>query len=171
MRPDQQPRKKLRLPDHDYRSMNAYYITICTYKRQPFFEEPLLRSILEEQWNILPQQFTTIIPDIFVIMPDHVHGILWIDAKPVKGSPSLSKIIGAYKSKTCVLWLRERGYAKDGYIGSIWQRSYYDHIIRSEEDYEIKRNYILNNPIVAELKAQKEKQCRRSPHVGGDGNG
>jgi REP element-mobilizing transposase RayT len=154
------PRQSLRLSDYDYGSSGAYSVTICTRKRQPFFTIPALRQILEAQWEALPLHFVGITPDTLVVMPDHLHAILWIDAE-VKGSPDLSEVIGGYKSIVSVAWLR---YLKREGVkgpGQLWQRSFNDHIVRNERDLQEKQKYILNNPIKAELKNAQEREEKR----------
>jgi REP element-mobilizing transposase RayT len=153
------PRKSLRLCDYDYSSSGAYSVTLCTRRRQPFFVIPALRQILEAQWEALPLHFTGIIPDTFVVMPDHLHAILWIDAC-TKRSPDLSKIIGGYKSIVSVAWMRYLKREGLEGTGQLWQRSFNDHIVRNEQDLQIKQKYILNNPIKAELKNAEQRTMR-----------
>jgi REP element-mobilizing transposase RayT len=150
------PRKSLRLADYDYGSSGAYSFTACTKGRKPYFKHPILELILKEEWANLPHHFNGITPDTFIIMPDHVHGIVWIDAE-VEGPPTLSDVIGGYKSIINVVWLQ---YIKENGIRGpwqLWQRSFNDHIVRNERDLVEKQNYILNNPIVAELKEEQKK--------------
>ena len=66
-------RHTLRKPSFDYRSSGAYFVTICTQKRHPYFVLPALRDILEEQWQALPTRYPNVTLDSFVIMPDHIH--------------------------------------------------------------------------------------------------
>jgi REP element-mobilizing transposase RayT len=151
------PRKSLRLRDYDYGSSGAYFVTLCTRRRQPFFVIPALRQILEAQWEALPYHFLGITPDTFMVMPDHLHAILWIDAN-VRRSPNLSEAIGGYKSIVSVAWQRylEREGLEDTRL--LWQRSFNDHIIRNEQDLQVKRKYILDNPIKAELKRERSEK-------------
>lgn len=151
------PRKSLRLHDHDYSSGGAYSVTLCTRKRQPFFVVPALRQILEAQWEALPLHFTGITPDTFVVMPDHLHAIIWIDAD-VKRSPDLSDVIGGYKSIVSVAWLRYLKREGLEGMGQLWQRSFNDHIIRNEQDLQVKQKYILDNPIKAALKSAEQRK-------------
>lgn len=144
--PNRPNRQSLRLPAYDYTSTGAYYITICAEKSEALFEKPKLRKQLLETWQALPDRFPGITLDEFVIMPNHMHGIIWLDGS-VAHAPTLSQVVGAYKSLTTTAWLQ---YNKS--IGTIcsqhlWQRNYYDHIIRNDEDLEEKREYILNNPM------------------------
>ena len=149
---DRPTRRNLRLSSFDYTSRGAYFITTCTYRRQPHFNDPILRSLLEEQWNRLPQRFVGITLDSFGIMSDHVHFIIWLDPKEGTSSPSLGHVVGTLKGLTAVKWSRHLKAIRNHQPGKLWQDRYYDHIIRDENDLHIKRQYIKNNSIVAELK-------------------
>ncbi len=124
--PDRHKRKSYRLPGHDYAAKGAYFITIRSDQHQTLFEIPELRNILQETWNNLPERFPSISLDEFVIMPDHIHFILWLNYTQQK-TPTLWSIVGADKS-----------------IG-IWQHGYHEHVIRISE-LEQTRLYIRNNP-------------------------
>ena len=97
-----------------------------------------------------------------MLMPDHVHFILWLH--PDKEShPSLGRVVGAYKSITARAALHDlkmQGHVSGNHL---WQRDYYEHVIRNEEDLNQAREYILNNPLKAlELQMQRyeEKMSR-----------
>src|SRR5437868_13007058 len=72
-------RRSTRLPKHDYTWSRGYFVTIRTSTHDPLFEVPQLHAILRETWEALPQRFPGVTLDAFVIMPDHVHFILWLD--------------------------------------------------------------------------------------------
>ncbi len=145
------PNNKRRLSTFNYCSTGVYFITTCTRDRKPFFEIPALRAIVEEEWYCLPDRYAGVELDVIAIMLDHIHFIIWLDAE--KGnSTSLSDIVGGYKGVVALKWLslmRDTGI--DG-PGKIWQTSFYDHVIRNDADLEEKRTYILNNPIMKDLK-------------------
>jgi putative transposase len=140
-----------RLPDYNYSSKGAYFVTICLQDKHPYLEDPQLRNILQETWERLPQRFPEIILDEFVMMPDHIHFVLWLEPQG-KNRPSLEDIVRVYKSLTARAansYLRSRGYI----VGSqFWQRSFYDRVIRNEAELEQKRTYIRNNPVKDDLK-------------------
>ncbi len=92
-------RQSLRLPTYDYSSSGAYFVTICLHERQPLLEHAELRAILEDSWQRLPERFPGITLDEFVIMPDHIHFIVWL-APHAQSRPTLSKVVGTYKSLT-----------------------------------------------------------------------
>ena len=135
--PELHHRKSLRLPAYDYASGGAYFITICTLERKPFLDNPELRTILEDTWQALPQRFVGLTLGDFVIMPDHVHFIVWLDSE-VAGVSALGDIVGAYKPLTTVTWihhLKTQGQSST-YPSRLWQRNYYEHVIRSEFELE-----------------------------------
>jgi putative transposase len=144
-------RQSPRSPAHDYSLPGAYYVTMCLYDRRPFLKDAALQHILETTWQELPQRFPGIILDEFVMMPDHVHFILWLTSDTHEGL-TLSDVVGAYKSLTAraaLSFLRSRGCS----CGSqFWQRSFSDRVLRNEKELEQKRTYIRNNPMKASLK-------------------
>jgi putative transposase len=147
-------RRSLRLPGYNYATEGAYFITICLDEPQPLLLNPELRTIVEETWNTLPQRFPSIALDEFIIMPDHIHFIVWLH--PNKESyPTLGRVVGAYKSLTgraALKYLRTKELICDKHF---WQRDYYDHVIRNEADLHEKRLYIRNNPIKDDLKQNR----------------
>jgi putative transposase len=76
--PDKHHRRSVRLKGHDYRSEAAYFVTICTQGREPVLDDPVIAGIIGDVWQALPKWFPTIALDEFVVMPNHVHFILWI---------------------------------------------------------------------------------------------
>ena len=162
-------RKSIRLEGYDYSKEGAYFITICASNRMNYFElYPELRGIVENEWKNLPMRFNHIKLDEFVVMPDHVHGIILIENDvgvgftpirlkqwaPARGAPTIGDIIGAYKSICIHEWLEHMKQNDLNYPGKFWQRNYYDRIIRDEIELNEKREYIRNNPILTECKAE-----------------
>ncbi len=143
-------RNSNRLPSYDYRSSGAYFVTICTEKRQRVLEIPIIRTAMLEKWHHLPQHFPGVRLGTFVLMPDHVHGILWLDGSR-KDVPTLGRVIGALKAWVTIAWRQYHREAKIPCLSHLWQRDYYEHVIRNEEDLELTREYILNNPLKALL--------------------
>lgn len=150
-------RRRIRLQDFDYSKEGAYYITICTARRQP-----LLATIdqgcvsptsngqsVVERWKWLAVKFSRVRLDEFILMPDHVHGILWL-AEPGRGGSSaaatrltsLTQIVGAFKTMSArdINWrLKTPGNA-------VWERSFYERVIRNESELNRFRQYISDNP-------------------------
>jgi REP element-mobilizing transposase RayT len=111
----------------------------------PIFEVPQLREILYEQWRALPDRFPGVTIDEFVVMPDHVHGILFLDGL-VDSPPTLGRVIGAYKSLTTAEWFKYSKSVGMDAIGPFWLRNYYERVIRDNDELEQVRGYIRHNP-------------------------
>ena len=76
--PTQHHRQSIRLKGYDYSNAGAYFVTICTQNRACVLEDPIVKGILTAVWQVLPTWFPTILLDEFVIMPNHVHFIVWL---------------------------------------------------------------------------------------------
>jgi putative transposase len=148
----------MRLANYDYRSTGAYAITICaTDRHQELLKVPTLNSIIIEEWQRLPQRFVSVTLDILVIMPDHLHGIIWNNGK-AENVKSIIDIIGDYKSLVIRTWLKHLKVTGENYPGKIWQKRFYDHIIRNEKDLHAQRTYMLNNPLKAKIKNEQKAE-------------
>ena len=155
-------RNTKRLPAYDYRSSGAYFVTMCTDQRQRVLEIPMIRTPLLEKWRELPQRFAGVRVDSFVVMPDHVHGILWLDGS-VKGVPTVGKVVGAFKAWITIAWRKYHREAHIPCLNHLWQKDFYEHVIRNEEDLTQTREYILNNPLKALLlQEQRYEEMKRS---------
>ena len=147
-----QARKPNRLENYDYSQNGAYFITICVKDRKP-----ILSKIVGDYAHIVPQKYGKIfekyirnVPEIekYVIMPDHVHLIIRINNGTMWASSPTRNVATIVRSlKT--LTTKEIGEP-------IFQRSYYDHIIRNQDDYNEKWDYIENNPQKYALKNQDD---------------
>jgi len=139
---------------HDYTWTGAYYVTIRAAQLEPFFDIPELRIILEESWHALPERFPGVTLDEFIIMPDHVHFILWLDGTK-EHAPTLGQVVGTYKSITTVTWLNYIKAHNMSWPGHVWQRNYYERVLRDKPEVVQKRQYIRDNPKrLAEKQAQ-----------------
>ncbi len=159
--PDRFTRKNLRLAQRDYHSSGAYFVTIraTPLVSEPIFDIPTLRTILQETWHGLPERFPNVQLDEFVIMPDHIHFIVWLHEHGYQDKP-LGSIVGAYKSLTTVSWihyLKSLG-ADMKYPCRIWQHNYYERVVRIAE-LEATRQYIRENPTRA-----KKHDSHQIPH-------
>lgn len=138
-------RKSPRLKGYDYAQENAYFVTICAHQQQHLFgyieDESCnlspLGKIAHADWENITAHYDHIALDEFIIMPNHMHGIIIITES---GKTPLGSVIGVYKSGVT------RQARQLGYEMTIWHGRYYDHIIRNEEDYFRIRAYIIENP-------------------------
>ena len=156
-------RSSNRLPEFDYSQPGAYFITICTHNKRNIFGEinenivvlNALGKIIETEWFRTGELRATIeiFEDEFIIMPNHFHGILRIldvgATGPVARSNTkgthpitLGTIIGQFKSQVSRKVNKIRGTPGR----PVWQRNYYDHIIRNIKDLNNIRKYIEHNP-------------------------
>ena len=142
----------MRLPEYDYRTPGAYFLTICTFSRAHLFEDPVLCELVREGWAALPMRFPTIRLDSFVVMPNHLHGIVWLALPEHRRhldslySPRLSGIVRVLKSLVAVAYIRWVAQHDPNRSARVWQRNYYEHVIRDEHELEQIRHYIRDNP-------------------------
>ena len=135
----------------------AYFVTICSWQRQPLFDRTELRHILEETWQHLSARYANLSLDTLVIMPDHIHGILHLTSPAMQVSgPTLSDIMRVYKSITSVSWIRYNKGQKMMCDRHLWQGRFYDHVIRNETELTLIREYILHNPLQPEILQGKD---------------
>lgn len=199
-------RKSIRLKGYDYSQAGAYFITHCVQDRRCVFGEikngeMILNTygqIANDQWYELPKRFTNIELDGFIVMPNHVHGIIVITEPPVgatlavvpnnntvaqnnntvtqnniviadnnivnnngaipnnnwatarvapTATATVGNIVGAYKSLVvhhCLEYIKIN--EPETILGKLWQRNYYEHIIRNQQSYQRISQYIINNP-------------------------
>lgn len=149
-------RKRNRLEFYDYSWDGFYFVTICTKNRKNYFGEisngkMILNKygeIVEQAWKDLPEHYKNCILDTFTIMPNHVHGIVIIDNYAVVNglkpftTHGLSEIMQRFKTFSS-LRINRVGLN----LNFHWQKSFYDHIIRSETSLHKIREYILTNPL------------------------
>ena len=153
-----------RLEGWDYGSHGLYFVTICTHGRECLFGEVVdgemrlndAGQAAQAEWVRLPECFQSIELDEFVIMPNHLHGIILVGAglappggavgallaAPPASAPTLGDILRAFKSISAIAVNRLLGRSGR----SLWQRNYYEHVIRNEDELARIREYIANNP-------------------------
>jgi putative transposase len=186
---NRQKRRSIRLQSYDYSKAGAYYITICTRDRECFFGNVVngqmqlneAGRILQPVWDGLPQFYEGIELDAVVVMPNHLHGIVIICAaveaiheSPLRPEPPapvrvadrrrmlLSKMIGRFKMITA-----KRINVLHGRSGqAVWQRNYYEHIVRDEESLNRIRQYIADNP--AQWEFDRENPAASASECRGD---
>ena len=137
-------RKRMRLRDFDYSSEGAYFLTLCLQKKLSLFENHQAKEMVEKWIVEIENKYENVTVDCYVVMEDHVHMILFI----TEGNQiSLSEIMKWFKTMTTneyIRGVRDRVY--EPFEKKLWQRSFYDHIIRNDEDLNEKREYVMNNP-------------------------
>ena len=117
-----------------------------------------------QQWEELPQRFPDLTSDEFIIMPNHIHGIIIAAAglAPARShratarvaptfsvdrpAPTVGEIVGTFKSLCIHDWLTYIKEKKIDAVGKFWQRNYYEHIIRNDMSLQNITDYIINNP-------------------------
>lgn len=103
--------------------------------------------MVAEIWQATPDQFPVVTLDAFVVMPNHVHGIVTLGMDRLDENPDLADVIGWFKTVTTnrYIWgVRDQGWPR--FDGHIWQRDYYEHIVRNDAEMARFRTYIENNP-------------------------
>jgi len=153
-------RRSTRLLGFDYASNAAYVITICTYERRPLFggiidgqlHPSWLGQIVEREWRRTAELRRGVLLDAFILMPNHLHGILILNlpeegtsgkervGRFVAPSVGLGAIVRGFKSAVTSAARKERPG-----MGPVWQRGYYDRIIRSEAELQRFRQYMAHN--------------------------
>jgi REP element-mobilizing transposase RayT len=169
-------RHSFRFPEYDYSQPGAYFVTMVAWHRECLFGEVVdgkmklskFGLVATQQWEKLPKRFRNIELGAFVIMPNHMHGIIVIMAgrgtaenlqsldgestrraptqeqfqKPVKGS--IPTIVRSYKSAVSY----RINLIRDTQDIPVWQRNYYEHVIRDDKDLQKKTDYINANPLL-----------------------
>jgi len=135
-------RKSPRLREYDYATAGAYFVTACLRDRACLLgsveadEMRLSRlgRIVEHCWLEVPVHFLAVALDAFVVMPNHIHGILWLSR--AGHAPPLHRVVGSFKSAASRAAQRR-----------LWQRSFYDRVIRDDEERRALREYVEENPV------------------------
>jgi len=155
-------RRSIRLRGFDYRSAGAYFVTVVAWDRRCLFGEIVeervslsrIGEVVARLWRDIPRHFSHVHLDAFVVMPNHLHGILVLQGRgtacrapteafgrPIAGS--LSTITRSFKSASTRLVNLERGTPG----ASFWQRGYYERIVRDDDNLNRLRRYIEENPL------------------------
>ncbi len=137
-------RKTTRIHKFDYSSENYYFVTICTHEKKCIFGKPselsLLGKIANQDMLNLEKHYYNVHVDGFCVMPNHIHAIIVIKNQDHnERTPSLNNIIGQYKSGV------SRKAKMLNVTNKIWQRSFHDHVIRSQTSYEKIWDYVQYN--------------------------
>ena len=155
--PDERNRRSIRLPQYDYTASGAYFVTVCVEGRSSLLGKvndgrinlSQIGLTVEKAWQSISERFPDVNVDWYVIMPNHFHGIVSIDAngklrdrKEEDSSVSLASVMRAFKSISA----REANLLLGIEGKRFWQRNYYERVIRDEEELCQLRTYITNNP-------------------------
>jgi len=209
-------RRSIRLRGYDYTQPGAYFVTICTHDREHLFGEVIdgemrvneFGQIVQEEWFRTAQvrPYVQLQPDEFVVMPNHVHGIIWIVDDDATDARAQRSIVGAQRSivgaqRRPVVGAQRRPvvgaqrrcaptadvpHVVPGSLGaivraiksaitkrinilrntpgaSVWQRNYWEHIIRTERALQAIRRYIRDNPLRWDMDRYNAEATRSDP--------
>ncbi|MFH1062156.1 MAG: transposase [Candidatus Omnitrophota bacterium] len=167
-------RKQIRLKNYDYSQPGYYYITICIDNRECIFGDIIdnriylnnVGKMVDQTLRTLPEYYQNITIDNYIVMPNHIHGIIQIvgagfpcpnniinqsihnhdNNNPINGrgnhAPTINYIIGYFKYQST----KQINKLQNTPGKKIWQRSFYDHVIRTNDSLNKIREYIVNNP-------------------------
>ena len=160
--PDEHHRRSIRLRNYDYAQAGLYFITIVTQHRICLFGDVVgdtmrindCGMMIQHYWDVLPIRFPAIRLDAYQIMPNHLHGIVEIlepaafpNAMDDDKNLELGHMPGAFKSEVTTAYIR--GVREQGWLPfdrKLLQRNYWEHVIRSNEEYQRLCWYMANNP-------------------------
>lgn len=178
--PKKHHRRSIRLKGYDYTQAGGYYVTIVAWHRELLFGEIVnaemvlsrYGEIVQKWWNEITSHFPNVETGAFVVMPNHVHGIIFIlerrgavpapndniiqyaqggETPPLQsstafqGTPTLGQIIAYFKYQSSK---KMNAVENTGTVTKFWQRNYYEHILRDETDLQNKTDYIEANPLL-----------------------
>jgi len=175
-----------RLEGYDYSQPGYYFVTICTKEYSTIFGQVIdnevklskLGKIAEECWLEIPQHFSDVELDEYVVMPNHLHGIIKITGQLTKAqlnenktrefahrkSETLSTVIGTYKAAVT----RKINNLQNTCGSSIWQPNYSDRIIRQGQELFVIRRYINQNPVDWERETNKSINLANGDYTNGN---
>jgi putative transposase len=155
-------RRSIRLYGYDYSSPGLYFVTVCVQKKELLFGDIADGGVVLGQtgqevrriWESLPQRFGSVVLDAFIVMPNHIHGIIEIVGAPLAppgsrreadpgSQPTLGAIVRTFKSRSAISV--NRLLNRSG--RRLWQRNYYEHIVRDQDELAKIREYIAENPL------------------------
>jgi putative transposase len=162
-------RRALRITGYDYSQPANYFVTICTQGKKQIFGKVGNQQMhltaagqgVQTVWFDLPKRFPSVIPRELVVMPNHIHAIIGLTrpiqpprkagaassaptTEPLAASlPTLGQIVRRFKSLSAI----EVNRILERKRAAVWQRNYYEHIVRGVEEFQRIRRYILENPL------------------------
>jgi putative transposase len=152
-------RRRIRLPGYDYCTPGAYFVTVCTWHRALILEDAGRAAAVLAAWKDLAEHYDNVVLDEFVVMPNHIHGIIFLAPAPDPGNQmvgagfkparpawpvqnALPEIVRAFKTFSA----RSINAFREAPHEPVWQRGYYEHVIRSGRTLDRVRQYIAANP-------------------------
>ncbi|MGL5785330.1 MAG: transposase [Bacteroidales bacterium] len=149
-------RKSIRWKEHAYDDNHLYFITICSSNKQKIFSEVIneqivlspIGEVIQKEWNRSFDLRDELTCPLFCIMPNHIHAIISIEGNKAKPADQIllirpksisSFVIGFKSAVTSIL-------KQSGFTQPVWQRNYYDRVIRDYNEYREIENYIIQNP-------------------------
>lgn len=156
-------RRSIRLKEYDYSQSGAYFVTIIVKDRACLFGDIIdgemklneFGRVVQIVWKALPERFSQVELDSFVVMPNHIHGVIFIsdDVGAIHESPLphgraerrkmlLPKVVGYFKMNVA----KRVNDLRDTAGAPLWHRNYFEHIIRNEKELDRIRKYIIDNP-------------------------
>jgi REP element-mobilizing transposase RayT len=160
--PDRHHRRSIRLPEYDYAFWGSFFVTICTHNREFLFGDVIggemqlngCGRIVAEEWRRSGELRGELTLGAFIVMPNHVHGIMTIETVGAHGNApsddtmlrrpvqSLATFVSGFKGSAT----RRINALRDTPGSRVWQRNYYERVIRDEEEFNRVRSYIDDNP-------------------------
>ena len=203
---DSRHRRSIRLQGYDYTQAGAYFVTIVVQGRACLFgdvagEEMQLNDaggMVQQVWQDLPNRYSGINMDEFIVMPNHIHGVINIiqpvgaplvgaqedlpkavsgeiqprDRATTRVAPTrdrryaLGDVVGAFKSLTTVEYVRGvKSLGWPQFSGKLWQRNYFEHVVRSEDSLTKIRQYIRDNPLRWEFDKENPLVAEKPPRL------
>jgi len=167
--PETHRRQSIRLKEYDYSQAGFYFITLCVHNRELLFGEIIedkmilnaAGKMIAREWQALQKRFPHIEPHEYVVMPNHFHAIIevgdtltelqmkgqpqWIT--PTENKKTIGDMLGAFKSITTIEYIRgvKTSHWRE-FESKLWQRNYWEHVIRHEQSHHEIAQYIINNP-------------------------
>jgi putative transposase len=182
-------RRSIRLKDYDYAQPGGYFVTIVTQSRKCLFGEIVEAEmrlndagrIIQTAWDDLPNHYANVEIDTFVVMPNHIHGIVVLvgagprarpgaDGQPqgvaptIKTSLSLPDVVHRFKTLTTKQYIDGvKQYGWRHFAGRLWRRNYFEHVIRDDSSLNRIRQYILDNPARWEFDRENPDATKPEP--------
>jgi REP element-mobilizing transposase RayT len=149
-------RNSLRYPSFDYASSSTIFVTLCTWKRQRLFGRVASGTMhlnpqgeaIADIWRTMEQRHAGFLLDTFIVMPDHLHALVHVNAIPeLDSTTTIGEMIRSFKATTTARWSKGvRLETWPTYDTKLWHRNFNDRIVRVDRAIDPIRDYILANP-------------------------